>query len=133
MSELHAPMQRREAAVAGRLIEHRVALGGLGKRLRIALLLHLKSVETGAQHEYKLIAQDLPGGTQLATPGEAFAQEARLTVGTAVAERRKHQRHRGEAAEMRHEIVDIAVVRPDHADLAGAPKQRFRIFQKPRG
>src|ERR1700720_387005 len=38
MAQLHAPVKCCKAAVAGRLVEHRVALGGVGKRLRVALL-----------------------------------------------------------------------------------------------
>src|SRR3954453_9241183 len=66
MAQLHAPMQRGDAAVAGRLIKHRIAFCGRGERLRIAFLLYLEGVEAGAQHEHELVAQHLAGGAQLA-------------------------------------------------------------------
>src|SRR5437588_591 len=59
-------------------------------------------------------------------------QQARLAIGPAVAERRKHQRHRGQAVEIGHEIVEVAVVRPDHANLAGMPQDRAGILKEPR-
>jgi hypothetical protein len=66
MTQLHPPVQRGDAAIAGRLVEHRVALGPCGERLRVAFLLHLEGVEAGAQHEHELVAQHLAGGAQLA-------------------------------------------------------------------
>ena len=59
-----------------------------------------------------------------------FAQQARLAVGAAVAEGRKHQRDRSETIEMRHEILETAVVRPDHPELAGTAQQRLGIGEK---
>src|ERR1019366_4529819 len=59
MAQLHPPVQRSDTAIAGRLVEHRVTLCGVGKRLRVALLIHF---ESGAQHEYELVAQHLAGG-----------------------------------------------------------------------
>ena len=64
------------AAVAGRLVEHRIALGGRGKGLGVAGLLHFKSVEAGAQHEHELVAQHLSGGAQFA----AIADVSRATA-----------------------------------------------------
>ena len=61
----------------------------------------------------------------------AFAQEPRLAVGAAVAEGRKHQRDRGQPIEIGHEIVEIAIVRPDHAELAGA-RQNGRDLRETR-
>src|SRR5260221_9960549 len=66
MTGLHPPMQRGDAAVAGRLVEHRVTLGGGGKRLRVAVFLHLERIEASAQHENELVAQHLTGGAQFA-------------------------------------------------------------------
>src|SRR6202011_3301839 len=48
---------RGRAAVAGRLIEHAVAVRGLGERRGVGVLAHFERVETGAQHEQELIAQ----------------------------------------------------------------------------
>src|ERR1700684_1280771 len=36
MAQLHAPVKCGKATIAGRLVEHRVALGGDGKRLGVA-------------------------------------------------------------------------------------------------
>src|SRR5438132_14224242 len=66
MTQLHAPMQRREAAIAGRLVEHRITFCRTGKRFGIAVLLDFEGVEAGAQHEHELVAQHLPGGAQFA-------------------------------------------------------------------
>ena len=38
MAQLHAPVQRGDAAIAGRLVEHRITLDRGGKRLRVAFL-----------------------------------------------------------------------------------------------
>src|SRR5258707_1376935 len=95
MALLHAPVQRRDTAVASRLIKYRVALGGSGKCFRVAVLFHLKGIEPGAQHEHELVAQNLTGGAQFAPIAMAFPQQPRLAVGTAIAEARKHQRDHG--------------------------------------
>src|ERR1700736_6355079 len=94
MTQLHPPVQRRDPAIAGRLVEHRIALHGGGEGFRIAILLDLEGVETGAQHEYELVAQHLTGGAQLAFEAMTLPQQPRLAVGTAVAEGRKYQRNR---------------------------------------
>src|SRR5215831_14605193 len=130
MTELHATMQRGETAIAGWLIEHRIALHGLGEGFGVALLLHLESVEAGAEHEHELVAQHLSRGAQLAAIVEALAQEARLAVGAAVAESRKDEPDRGDPIEMGHEVVDVAAVRPDHAELARTAQERLRILQE---
>ena len=59
-------LQRGDAAVAGRLVEHRVALHGRGERIGVGVLLHLEGVEAGARHEHELVAQHLAGGAQFA-------------------------------------------------------------------
>src|SRR5581483_10320217 len=66
MAELHAPMQRGEFSVAGRLIEHRIALHRLCKGFGVRLFLDVEGVEAGAQHEHELVAQHLTGGAQFA-------------------------------------------------------------------
>src|SRR5215212_1202836 len=108
MTQLHPPIERRDAAISGRLVEHRVTLHGLGEGVGVGLLLHLEGVETGARHEYELVAQHLAGGAQLAVIAMPLAQQARLAVGAAVTEGREYQRDRSETTEMRHEIVDGA-------------------------
>src|SRR5664279_1513053 len=85
VAQLHAPVKCGKAAIAGRLVEHRVALGGVGKRLRVAFLFHFERVESGAQHEYELVAQHLSGGAQFAAKTIAFPQQPRLAVGAAAA------------------------------------------------
>src|SRR5689334_12466897 len=106
MALLHPPVKRSEAAIAGRLIEHRVALGGRRNRLRIALLLGLERVASGTKHEYELVTQDLPGGAQLTVIAMTLAQQPPLAIATAVAEGRKHQRDHRQPVEPRHEIID---------------------------
>src|SRR3981081_2819039 len=132
VAQLHPPVQCGDAAVAGRLIKHRIALYRTGKRFRIAFLLDLEGVEAGAQHEHELVAQHVAGGAQFALEAMALPQQPRLAVGAAVAEGRKYQRNCREPPEIGHEIVDVAVVRPDHAGLAGALGKRFGISKKPR-
>jgi hypothetical protein len=132
MAQLHAPMQRGEFTVAGRLIEHRIALHRLRKRLGIGIFPDVEGVEAGAQHEHELVAQHLAGRAQFAAIMVTLAQQAGLAVGAAVAEGRKHQRHRSDAVEIGHEVVDVAAVRPDHADLATL-QQRLGILEKARG
>src|SRR6185312_16657118 len=61
----------------------------------------------------------------------ALAQQPRLAVGAPIAEGRKHQRDGGEAIEIGYDIVEVAVVRPDHAELAAAAEQGLRIFKQP--
>src|ERR1700682_1743239 len=85
MTQLHPPVQRGNAAIAGRLIKHRIALYRGGERFRVAVLLDLERVEAGAQHEYELVAQHLTGGAQLAFEAMALPQQPRLAVGPAVA------------------------------------------------
>src|SRR6266851_122228 len=72
MAQQHPPVQRRDAAIAGRLVEHRIALYRVGKRLRVALLFHLERVESGAKHEKELVAQHLAGRTQFAAKTMTF-------------------------------------------------------------
>src|SRR3982074_625099 len=133
MTQLHPPVQRGDAAITGRLIKHRITLYRSGKRFRVAFLLHFERIEAGAQHEYKLIAQHLTGGAQLALETMTFPQQPRLTVGTAIAESRKYQGDHGKPVEMGYEVIDVAIVRPGHAGLPNAARQRFRIFKKSRG
>src|ERR1700722_8980054 len=45
MALLHPPVKRGDPAIAGRLIEHRIALGGERESLRIAFLLDFKSIK----------------------------------------------------------------------------------------
>src|ERR1700681_2679110 len=132
VAQLHPPVQCGDAAVAGRLIKHRIALYRGGKGFRVAFLLDLEGVEAGAQHVYELVAQHLTGGAQLALEAMALPQQPRLAVGTAVAAGRKYQRHRREPAEIGHEIVNVAVVRPDHGGPSGAERKRFGVFEKSR-
>ena len=61
-------------SVAGRLIEHAVAIDGFGERRGIARLGDIESVEAGALHEQQLVAQDLAGRPQLAAKSMALAQ-----------------------------------------------------------
>src|SRR2546429_750589 len=133
MAQLHPPVQRGDPAVASRLVEHRIALYRGGERFRIAFLLDLEGIEARAQHEYELIAQHLSGSAQLAAIMMALPQHARLAVGAAVAEGRKYQSHNLKPVEIRHEIVDVAIIRPDHAGLANAPRKRLCVGEKPRG
>src|SRR5712671_2575104 len=133
MAQLHPPVKCGDPAIAGRLVEHRIALHRGGEGFRVALLLDLEGVEAGAQHEYELVAQHLTGGAQLAFESMALPQQPRLAVGTAVAEGRKYQRNRREPAEMGHEIVNVAVVRPDHGSPPGAARKCFGISKKSRG
>src|SRR5580692_3619227 len=72
MALLHAPVKRGDAAIAGRLVEYRIAFGGRRKRFRVAFLLYLESVKAGAQHEHELVAQHLAGGAQLTPVRIAF-------------------------------------------------------------
>src|ERR1700747_3698092 len=111
MTQLHPPIERGDAAVAGRLVEYRIALHGGGERFRVAFLLHLKRVEAGALHEDELVTQHLAGGTELAVIAVALAQQPRLAVGAAVAKARKYQRNPRQPVEIGHEIVEVAVVR----------------------
>src|SRR5262249_53699179 len=97
------------------------------------LLLDIERIEAGAQHEHELVAQHLTGGAQLALIAMTLTQQARLAVGAAVAEGREYQRDQREPIEIWHEIVEVAVVRPDHADLTAALEQRLGIFEKARG
>src|SRR6478752_867885 len=73
VTQLHAPMQRGDAAIAGRLVEHRVTLHGRGESLGVGVLFHLESVEAGARHEHELVAQHLAGGAQFAIIAVTFA------------------------------------------------------------
>ena len=98
-----------------------------------AFLFHFERIESGAQHEYELVAQHLAGGAQFAAKTVAFPQQPRLAVGAAVAEGRKHQGDHREPVEIRHEIIDVAIVRPDHAGPADPARQRLRIAEKARG
>src|SRR5204863_9644537 len=104
MTQLHAPVQRAEPAIAGWLIEHRIAPDCLVERLRIALLPDLERIEARAQHEDKLVAQHLSASAQLAIIAVALAQQAGLRVGAAVAKTRKHQRDRSKPVKIGHEI-----------------------------
>ena len=74
MTQLHPPVQCCDAAIAGRLVEHRIALHGLREGFRIALLPDVERIETGAQHEHELVAQHLPDGAQFAAIVEALKQ-----------------------------------------------------------
>src|SRR5712675_2519533 len=91
MAQLHPPMQRGEAAIAGRLIEYRITLYRRGKRLRVVFLFHFECIEAGAQHEHELVAQHLAGGAQFPPIEMAFPQQTRLAVSASVAKGRKHQ------------------------------------------
>src|SRR3954451_22337424 len=108
MTQLHPPVQRGEAAIAGRLIEYRITLYRRGKRLRVVFLFHFECIEAGAQHEHELIAQHLAGGAQLPLETMPFPQQPRLAVSAAVAEGRKHQRDHRKPVEIRDKVVDIA-------------------------
>src|SRR3984957_20196535 len=117
MTLLHSPVKRGDPAIAGRLIEHRIALGGERESLRVAFLFDFESVKARAQHEQELIAQHLSGGAQFAGIAMPLAQQPGLAVGAAVAKARKHQRDRRKPIEIRQEIVEIAIVRPNHPEL----------------
>src|SRR4029453_2136446 len=131
MTLLHAAMQRREAAVAGRLVKYRIALCGGGEGLRVAVLLPFDSGKTGAQHEDELVAQHLACGTQFAVIAMTFAQQASLAISAAIAETREHQGDHGEPVKIREEMVDIPVIGPDPAGLSGAAEQSLGVFEKP--
>src|SRR6202011_869154 len=77
MTQLHPPVQRGDAAVAGRLVEHRVTFRRVGKSFGVAVLLDLECAESGPQHEHELVAQYLAGGAQLAAITVTFAQQPR--------------------------------------------------------
>src|SRR5947208_4944759 len=87
MTELHATVQCRDAAIASRLVENRVSLDGLRKRLRVGLLLDLEAVETRAQHEHELVTKHLSGRSQFAAIIIALAQKPGLTIRAPVTER----------------------------------------------
>src|ERR1700730_2969413 len=132
MTQHHPPVKRGHAAIAGRLVEHRVTLYRIGKRLCVAFLLYLKRVESRALHEQELVAQHLAGGAQLAAIAVAFPQQPCLTVGATVAEGRKRQSDNREPFDMGDEIVDVAIVRPVYAGSSDAARQRLRILEKSR-
>src|ERR1700760_1315180 len=50
MTQLHPPVQRGDTAIAGRLVEYRIALDGGCEGFRVLFLLHLEGIEAGAQH-----------------------------------------------------------------------------------
>src|SRR5437899_3111074 len=81
--------QRRNAPVAGRLIDHAVAADGLREHGRIGVLHHLEGIEAGAQQEQELVAQNIAGGTQLATETILLPKLPRLAVGATVLEVRE--------------------------------------------
>src|ERR1700733_2095427 len=56
MALLHSPVKRGDPAIASRLIEHRIALGGECESFSVAFLLDFESVKARAQHEQELIA-----------------------------------------------------------------------------
>src|SRR5262249_60035191 len=76
MALLVAPVQRRGPAVAGRLIEHRIAPRRLAEGFGVGLLLDVEGVKAGAQHEHELVAQHLAGSAQLALIAVALTQQA---------------------------------------------------------
>ena len=78
MTQLQPPERRGHTSIAGRLIEHRIALDSLVIGLRIGLLLDIEGIEAGAQHEDELVAQHLPGGAQFAAEEIALTQQTRL-------------------------------------------------------
>src|SRR5262249_8968497 len=61
-----ARRQRARASISGRLIEHAVAVHGLGEGCRIGVLRDLEGVEARALQKQQLVAQDLTRRTQLA-------------------------------------------------------------------
>src|SRR5262249_38123487 len=110
-----ARRERARASISGRLIEHAVAVHSLRERSRMGILCHLEGVEPGAMQKQQLIAQDLTRCTQLTAKLIAFAQQPRLTVGAAVAERRKHQSNERDPVEIRSELGNLAIVGPNDA------------------
>src|SRR5579863_4962010 len=133
MTLLHSPVKRGDPAIAGRLIEYRIAPGGECESLRVAFLLDFESVKARAQHKQELVAQHLSGGAQFAGIAVPLAQEPRLAVGPAVAKARKHQRDRRKPVEIWQEIVEIAIVRPDHPELGRLRQHPFGVFEESRG
>src|SRR5260370_33358347 len=120
MRDLHPPIGRGDAAIAGWLVEYRIALHGGGERFRVAFLLHLKRVEACALHEDELVAQHLPGSAKFTVIAVALAQQARLAVGAAVAKTRNYQRDHRQPVEIEPERVADAVARPEYAVHVGA-------------
>src|SRR5262249_47956248 len=114
MLMLEARAQRRNAPVARRLVEHAVARDSLREYGRVGVLRHFQRIESGAQQEQELIAQNIACGTQLTVKTVLLAQLSRLAVGATVLEAREHQRHQRKLIEIRRELGYAAVVRPQH-------------------
>src|SRR5580700_7823350 len=81
-----AQQRGRAAAILGGLIDDTEQGPCPGERLAKTLLLAFEGIETAAQHERRLILQDVAGGAQLALIAQPLAQQARLAVGATVAE-----------------------------------------------
>src|ERR1019366_6426731 len=60
----------------------------------------------------------------------AFPQQPRLAVGPPVAEGREYQCDHRKPVEPGHEIIDVAIVRPDHAGSSDAARKRLRVPEK---
>ena len=129
---MQAPPQRRQTAVGTRLIDYREARNRFGERPRVGRLFYLEGIKAGAQQKLELIAQDVAGGAQLAAEAEAFAQQARLAVGAAVAEFREHQRHQRNVIKPWRKFRDLAIVRPENANRSIALNKVARIGNETR-
>src|SRR5262249_69620 len=124
------PMERGDAAITGRLIEHRIAFRHRCEGFGIALLLDFERIESGTQHKYELVTQHLSCRAELATKLVAFTQQTRLGVGAAIPEQREYQCNDSEPAEMRQQLLDVTIVRPDHPGLSLTLKNSIGISQK---
>src|ERR1019366_6059247 len=60
----------------------------------------------------------------------AFPQQPRLPLGPPAAEGGAYQCDHRKPVEPGHEIIDIAIVRPDHAGSSDASRKRLRIPEK---
>src|SRR5262245_6021034 len=96
-----ARAQRRNAPVAGGLIEYAVACDRLGKDGGVGRLDDLEGIKAGAHKKQELIAQNVAGGAQLTAKAVLLAQLPRLAIGAPVLEVGEHQRHQGELIEIR--------------------------------
>src|SRR3546814_14171710 len=85
---------------AGRLVEEVEFGQRLAPGVDGVLVGHLEGIEAAAQHAQKLVAQPVADRAQLALEAVALAQQARLGIGTAVAEARELKGDEREVAEI---------------------------------
>src|SRR3546814_21193836 len=106
---------------AGRLVEEVEFGQRLAPGVDGVLVGHLEGIEAAAQHEQKLVAQHVADRAQLALEAVALAQQARIGIGTAVADARELQ---GAELEVAAILVDAGrrmVAFPEQAESALVP------------